>query len=165
MIIDKLKPSFFSLAAVAIITTLLVIQNHSEDTLQQENESLRVEAALLRQEVATLRRRAAVGSTGPVRRVSGTKEVAAISYNFQSMPLMQVFSIYEGLSGKKLTAAASVNPSKSVKIVTGQLLTTNEAMRVIEDALEEQAGVKFVPKDDENLLVVPVAHVSIPQKQ
>jgi hypothetical protein len=160
-----MKPSFFTLAAVAIVTTLLMIQNRSEDALRHENEALRVEVALLRQEVATLRNRVAIGLRGPVRPIAGTKEVAAITYGFQRMPLVQVFSIYEGLCGKRLVAAPNVDLTQGVHLITAQPLTTNGAMRAIEDALKEQAGAMIVPKDDESLSVVSVPHVSMPSKQ
>jgi len=86
-----------------------------------------------------------------------TNKTAQIVYNFQGMPVMQVFSIYEDLCGKKIHASPAVNMTTSVQIVTDHPLTTNEAMRLLERELQKQAHVKLEKLDDENLSAVPVS--------
>jgi len=101
--------------------------------------------ALEDQEAAT---NAPAAITGQPLAHSTLAENAGITYNFPGVPLQQVLNIYENLAGKTVSMAATPAGSQMIRLRTAQPLTKTEALQLLEEVLQQQAGLVIVRGKD-----------------
>jgi type II secretory pathway component GspD/PulD (secretin) len=78
-------------------------------------------------------------------------------YNFKSVPVSEVLPIYSKLVGKELIIEAGVtNQWKAINLQTDKGLSKDEAIKLLESALRDQAGVAIKSLDDKRVSVTLV---------
>ncbi|MGO8700110.1 MAG: M56 family metallopeptidase [Limisphaerales bacterium] len=79
---------------------------------------------------------------------------ADITYGFPAIPIAQLLSIYEDLAGKKVAMETTPNPSQTLRVLTVRPLTKSQALQLLEEVLQEQAGIVIVHGADGSLTAV-----------
>lgn len=123
-------------------------------TTEEHHELLRLrgEVGLLRDQLNEFQKLRMENASVQPRESAQQKEVADIVYHFVSLPVNPLFAVYGQLRGKKVLPEPNMVPGKTVHIETQHRLTTNEAIRVIEQALYDQAKIELVDTADGNVL-------------
>ena len=76
------------------------------------------------------------------------------TFNFINARVSMVLDVYSQLSAKQLIIESGVtNQTKSITVMTPKPVTNQEAMKLMEAALREQAGVVFEPLDGKHVAV------------
>jgi len=78
-----------------------------------------------------------------------------ISYNFHGLSLQELLSIYEHLTGEKVTIKVMPNPAPVMRVYTEAPVTKSQARQVLEEALKQEAGLVIVRGADGSLSAVP----------
>ena len=133
-----------------------VVQAKSAESLPREQMSellrLRDEATRLRGQLQEVASSARVASATPAPTGHSAADAPLNQINFTNTDLEQVLAIYCMLAGAELKVTQSVRmPRAYITITNGQNLTQTEALRLIEQALREQAGLVV----DEHFVVKP----------
>lgn len=92
--------------------------------------------------------------TGQPLPQSAPAENADITYNFPGVPLGQLLEIYENLAGKKVTMEATLARGQRLRVITAQPLTKSGALQLLEEVLQQQAGLVIVHGKDGSLTVI-----------
>jgi HEAT repeat protein len=92
--------------------------------------------------------------TGQSLSHSTPAEKADITYNFPGIPLGQFLDIYRNLAGKEVTLAATPARAQTLRVITAQPLTKREALQLLEEVLQQQAGLVIVHEPDGSLTAV-----------
>ncbi|MGD1085514.1 MAG: hypothetical protein ABSA47_12310 [Verrucomicrobiota bacterium] len=82
-------------------------------------------------------------------------EIPMISYNFHGLSLQELLSIYEHLTGEKVTIKVMPNPAPVMRVYTEAPVTKSQARQVLEEALKQEAGLVIVRGADGSLSAVP----------
>jgi hypothetical protein len=82
-------------------------------------------------------------------------EAADITYSIQSMPVVQVFSLYAALAKEKLIVPASFGFPGAVRVKTTQPITRTEALKLLETTLAEQAQITIARSTNGSLVGIP----------
>lgn len=92
--------------------------------------------------------------TGQPLPQSAPAENADITYDFPKVPLGQLLDIYGNLAGKKVTMEATLARGHGLRVITAQPLTKSGALQLIEEVLQQQAGLVIVHGKDGSLTVI-----------
>jgi hypothetical protein len=85
----------------------------------------------------------------------GPSPGADITFNFQSVPVMQLMDIYDGYAGRRVTPPSGGWPGTALLSgVTPYSLTKAEAMQLIEAMLKEQAHIVLQHSSDGSISAV-----------
>jgi RNA polymerase sigma factor (sigma-70 family) len=133
-----------------------VARAKSAESLPREQMSellrLRDEATRLRGELLELASSARIASTTPAATGESRTDAPVNQINFTNADLEQVLAVYGMLAGAELQVTQGVRmPRAYITITNGQNLTQTKALRLIEQALREQAGLVV----DEHFVVKP----------
>ena len=92
--------------------------------------------------------------SSPVPAPEQSHEEADISYNFR-MPIQQIVTeIYEPLAGKKLRLPANWQADAMVEVRTATPITRTAALKLLEEALKQQAHVTILHGADGSLSAI-----------